>query len=185
MARSRADGTNFRASWHDPVLQFVQPVHATEARKQSDIVKQVNSFLTDDLLGRGNPANSGKANETLMEAAEEAEPRIADRFSKEPAVAASVYAALALAFSGRSAYDAARVPMITRRRTMTGRKGSVLPMPLYFVFGKRSRRRLVHKVARFLALKSSLRMRNAMWISSAHDLQKELSGSKTPKVRWD
>ena len=80
-----------------------------EAQRQSDVVKQVNSFLTDDLIGRGNPLKSGKADETLMEAASKAEPRIAQRFANEPIVAASIYSALAQAFFGRTAYAEARV----------------------------------------------------------------------------
>ncbi len=79
-----------------------------EALREASIARQVNIFLTDDLLGRGNPFRSGSANESLMEAVTKAEPRIADRFAREPIVAASLYAALAQAFSGRSAYAEAR-----------------------------------------------------------------------------
>jgi tetratricopeptide (TPR) repeat protein len=79
-----------------------------EARRQAGIAEAVKLFLTDDVLGRGNPASSGKANETLMEAATKAEPRIAFRLESEPAVAAAIYLSLAEAFDSRSAYAEAR-----------------------------------------------------------------------------
>jgi len=68
----------------------------------------VNHFLTRDLLGRGNPINSGKPDESLMEAATAAEPQIAVRFATQPLVAASIYLALGEAFESRSAFDSAR-----------------------------------------------------------------------------
>jgi DNA-binding winged helix-turn-helix (wHTH) protein len=79
-----------------------------EARRRADIAQAVNSFLTEDLFGRGNPAQSGKADETLMEAAEAAEAGINRRLAREPLVAGSIYLSLARAFDSRSAYDAAR-----------------------------------------------------------------------------
>jgi DNA-binding winged helix-turn-helix (wHTH) protein len=80
-----------------------------EAERQARIAHAVNLFVTDDLLGLGNPANAGKANETLMEAATTAETRIASRFSSEPLVAASLYLSLARAFDSLSAYGEARI----------------------------------------------------------------------------
>ena len=80
-----------------------------EAQRQSNIARQVNGFLTDDLLGRANPRVAGKPEETLIEAARNAEQRIAARLSNSPAVAASLYLALARGFDGRSDYDQARV----------------------------------------------------------------------------
>jgi non-specific serine/threonine protein kinase len=79
-----------------------------EARRRADIAEAVNSFLTEDLFGRGNPARSGKADETLMEAAQAAEAGINRRLAHEPLVAGSIYLSLAHAFDSRSAYDAAR-----------------------------------------------------------------------------
>jgi len=87
----------------------IQAMHdRDEARRRADIAVAVNRFLTDDLLGRGNPAQSGKADETLMEAAEAAEAGIDRRLGGEPLVAGSIYLSLARAFDSRSAYDAAR-----------------------------------------------------------------------------
>lgn len=65
-------------------------------------------FLTEDLLGRGNPANSGTADETLMGAAEAAEASIDRRLAGDPMVAGAIYLALARAFDSRSTYAAAR-----------------------------------------------------------------------------
>jgi DNA-binding winged helix-turn-helix (wHTH) protein len=87
----------------------VQAVHERdEARRRADIAQAVNSFLTEDLFGRGNPAQSGKADETLMEAAQAAEAGINRRLAGEPLVAGSIYLSLARAFDSRSAADAAR-----------------------------------------------------------------------------
>lgn len=80
-----------------------------EVSRQARIVQAVNLFLTDDLLGRGNPIMSGKANETLMEAVSNAEARIPFRLATEPAIAASIYYSLAQAFAGRGAYKEARI----------------------------------------------------------------------------
>jgi DNA-binding winged helix-turn-helix (wHTH) protein len=79
-----------------------------EARREAGIARAVNQFLTIDLLGRGDPSHSGKADETLMQAAEKAEPQVAYRLAKEPLVAGSIYLALAAAFEGRSAFKEAR-----------------------------------------------------------------------------
>ncbi len=79
-----------------------------QARRQTRIAQAVDDFLTEDLIGRGNPVNSGKPDETLMEAATAAEPAVALRLTTEPLVAASLYRALALSFDSRSAYPSAR-----------------------------------------------------------------------------
>jgi DNA-binding winged helix-turn-helix (wHTH) protein len=87
----------------------VSAVHERdEAQRRADIAQAVNSFLTEDLFGRGNPAQSGKADETLMEAAQAAEAGINRRLAHEPLVAGSIYLSLARAFDSRSAFDAAR-----------------------------------------------------------------------------
>ncbi len=78
------------------------------ALRQERVTAAVNAFLTQDLLGRGNPVRSGVPDETLMAAAERAEPAIALRLASEPVIAASLYRAMALAFDGRDAYGAAR-----------------------------------------------------------------------------
>lgn len=79
-----------------------------EVSRQAQIVQAVNLFLTDDLLGRGNPIVSGKRNETLMDAVSNAEAHIPYRLAKEPAIAASIYYSLAQAFAGRGAFREAR-----------------------------------------------------------------------------
>ncbi len=78
------------------------------AVRQGYVTSAVNEFLTQDLLGRGNPLKSGVRDETLMEAAARSEPAIALRLAAEPLIAASLYRALALAFDGRDAYGPAR-----------------------------------------------------------------------------
>jgi DNA-binding winged helix-turn-helix (wHTH) protein len=93
-----------------------------EARRRADIAQAVNSFLTEDLFGRGNPAQSGKANETLMEAAQAAEAAIDQRLAGEPLVAGSIYLSLARAFDSRTASDAAR-HAYTRALAAFGRAG--------------------------------------------------------------
>jgi DNA-binding winged helix-turn-helix (wHTH) protein/tetratricopeptide (TPR) repeat protein len=80
-----------------------------EASRRAAIAQSVNLFLTEDLLGRGNPARSGKADETLMEAAQAAEAGIDRRLAHEPLVAGAIYLSLARAFDSRSAWDAARI----------------------------------------------------------------------------
>ena len=78
------------------------------AQREAATASAVNQFLTEDLIGRGNPINSGKPDESLMEAAVAAELRIGARFARQPMIAGSLYLALAAAFEGRNAYDAAR-----------------------------------------------------------------------------
>jgi non-specific serine/threonine protein kinase len=79
-----------------------------EARERAALAQAVNNFLTEDLLGRGNPAQSGKADETLMGAAEAAEAGIDRRLADEPMEAGAIYLSLARAFDSRTAEDAAR-----------------------------------------------------------------------------
>jgi non-specific serine/threonine protein kinase len=79
-----------------------------EARERAALAQAVNNFLTEDLLGRGNPAQSGRADETLMAAAEAAEAGIDRRLGNEPMEAGAIYLSLARAFDSRSAPDAAR-----------------------------------------------------------------------------
>jgi DNA-binding winged helix-turn-helix (wHTH) protein len=79
-----------------------------EARERASLAQAVNNFLTEDLLGRGNPAQSGKADESLMGAAEAAEAGIDRRLAGEPLEAGAIYLSLARAFDSRTAFDAAR-----------------------------------------------------------------------------
>jgi DNA-binding winged helix-turn-helix (wHTH) protein len=87
----------------------IRAVHDRDvARRRAALAQSVNAFLTVDLLGRGDPALSGKPNETLMQAAEAAEGQIDRRLAREPAEAGAIYLSLAHAYDSRSAYDAAR-----------------------------------------------------------------------------
>jgi DNA-binding winged helix-turn-helix (wHTH) protein/serine/threonine protein kinase len=79
-----------------------------KAERAAQLAQSVNLFLTRDLLGRGTPRNTGKPDETVMQAAANAEPMIARRFSNDPLIAATIYAALARAYDDRSAIAPAR-----------------------------------------------------------------------------
>jgi serine/threonine protein kinase len=78
------------------------------AAQQTAIATAVNQFLADDLLGRGNPFQSGKAAETLFDAIKEASPSIDRKFAKEPEVAARLHLTIAQALDNRSNYPEAR-----------------------------------------------------------------------------
>jgi non-specific serine/threonine protein kinase len=78
------------------------------ARQNAALMQAVNAFLTEDLLGRGDPARSGKPDESLMQAAEAAERAVDRRFGTEPMEAGAIYLSLAHAYESRSAYDDAR-----------------------------------------------------------------------------
>ena len=79
------------------------------AQRQARQVKAIDVFLTEDVLGRADPARSGRSDETLTDAAINAEASIQTRFAAEPLIAASVYSALARGFDRRSIYQAARL----------------------------------------------------------------------------
>lgn len=79
-----------------------------EAQRQTAITAAINSFLADDLLGRGDPSKSGSADVTLIEATRHAEPEIARRFADAPLVAARLYHTLARVYAQQSDWKAAR-----------------------------------------------------------------------------
>jgi DNA-binding winged helix-turn-helix (wHTH) protein/tetratricopeptide (TPR) repeat protein len=79
-----------------------------EARRQSAKAQAISDFLADDLLARGDPAQSGMANETLLEASQRAEPDVARRFRTTPGVAAELYHTLARVYEQQSQWKAAR-----------------------------------------------------------------------------
>ncbi|MXP29967.1 tetratricopeptide repeat protein [Porphyrobacter algicida] len=79
-----------------------------EARRQTAIAKSINTFLAEDLLGRGDPSKSGEASETLIDATRAAEPEIARRFRNAPLVAAHLYATLARVYAQQSDWKGAR-----------------------------------------------------------------------------
>ena len=83
-------------------------ISAQRARREAASVLAENSFLADDLLARGDPARSGRPDETLVDAASHAEALVDKRFAAAPMVAARIHAALAAAFDSRSAWAPAR-----------------------------------------------------------------------------
>lgn len=94
-----------------------------QARQHAALMQAVNAFLTEDLLGRGDPARSGKPDETLMQAAQASEDSIDGRFGAEPLEAGALYMSLAHAYESRSAYDDAR-RAYTRATAWFGRAGA-------------------------------------------------------------
>jgi serine/threonine protein kinase len=78
------------------------------ANRQTAIATSVNQFLSDDLLGRGNPFQSGKATETLLDAIKLASPSIDRKFKDEPQVAARLHLTIAQALDSRTNYPEAR-----------------------------------------------------------------------------
>jgi serine/threonine protein kinase len=78
------------------------------ANRQTTIATAVNKFLSDDLLGRGNPFQTGKAAETLLDAIRQASPSIDRKFADEPSVAAGLHLTIAQALDNRSNFPEAR-----------------------------------------------------------------------------
>ena len=79
------------------------------ANRQTAIASSINRFLSDDLLGRGNPFVSGKSSESLMDAVKQASPGIDRKFKDEPLVAARLHQTIARALDNRTDYADARV----------------------------------------------------------------------------
>ncbi|HSZ64246.1 MAG TPA: tetratricopeptide repeat protein [Terriglobales bacterium] len=79
------------------------------ANRQTAIASSVSRFLSDDLLGRGNPFSSGKSSESLMEAIQQASPSIDRQFKDEPLVAARLHQTIARALDNRTDYPDARL----------------------------------------------------------------------------
>src|SRR5258708_3007628 len=78
------------------------------ANRQTAIASSINRFLSEDLLGRGNPFVSGKAGESLMDAIKQASPSIDRQFKDEPLVAARLHQTIARALDNRTGYPDAR-----------------------------------------------------------------------------
>ena len=78
------------------------------ANRQTAIATTINQFLSDDLLGRGNPFQSGKATETLLDAIRLASPSIDRKFKDEPQIAARLHLTIAQALDSRTNYPEAR-----------------------------------------------------------------------------
>jgi eukaryotic-like serine/threonine-protein kinase len=85
---------------------------ATRARDRADrqtaIAAAVNHFLADDLLGRSDPFQSGKSEETLSNAVKQASPNIDRQFHDAPEVAARLHQTIAKALDNRSEFPDAR-----------------------------------------------------------------------------
>jgi eukaryotic-like serine/threonine-protein kinase len=79
-----------------------------KANRQTAIASSINRFLSDDLLGRGNPFVSGKSSESLMDAIKQASPGIDRKFTDEPMVAARLHQTIARALDNRTDYPDAR-----------------------------------------------------------------------------
>src|SRR5262249_17311898 len=78
------------------------------AHPQTAIPNAVNQFLSDDFLGRGNPFQSGKAAESLLDAIKQASPAIDHKFAAEPLIAARLHLTIAQALDNRSNFPEAR-----------------------------------------------------------------------------
>jgi DNA-binding winged helix-turn-helix (wHTH) protein len=78
------------------------------ANRQTEIAGDVNRFLASDLLGRSNPFQSGKAEESLLDAVKRASPGIDRQFASEPQVAAQLHQTIAHALDMRTDYADAR-----------------------------------------------------------------------------
>jgi len=83
-------------------------VERDRASHQTAIAASINRFLADDLLGRSNPFQSGKSDETLLEAVKQASPAIDRQFQDAPEVAGRLHQAIARALDNRTAYADAR-----------------------------------------------------------------------------
>ena len=78
------------------------------ATRQTEIASAVNRFMANDLLGRTNPFQSGKGEESLLDAVKRASPGIDRQFASEPQVAAELHHAIAHALDMRTDYADAR-----------------------------------------------------------------------------
>ncbi len=88
---------------------YRRAVHERDkANRQTAIASSINRFLSDDLLGRGNPFMSGKSSESLMDAIKQASPGIDRKFNDEPLVAARLHQTIARALDNRTDYPDAR-----------------------------------------------------------------------------
>jgi serine/threonine protein kinase/DNA-binding winged helix-turn-helix (wHTH) protein len=89
---------------------YLKAAHERDmAKRQTAIASSVNRFLSDDLLGRGNPFASGKSSESLMDATKQASPGIDIKFKDEPLVAARLHQTIARAMDNRTDYPDARI----------------------------------------------------------------------------
>ena len=93
-------------------------IERNHANRQTAIATAINQFLSDDLLGRGNPFQSGRADETLVAAVKQASPNIDREFAREPEVAARLHLTIAQALDNRSNFPEAREEYEHARRLL-------------------------------------------------------------------
>lgn len=86
-------------------LAWQASVARDRAEREGAIAESVNRFLSEDLLSRSSPYQSGKPDESLTGAIKAASADIDTRFAFVPAVAARLHQALARAFDARNAWD--------------------------------------------------------------------------------
>jgi hypothetical protein len=78
------------------------------ANRQTNAAAAMNRFLASDLLGRGDPFQSGTSTETLVDAVKQASPRIDRQFSDAPEIAAQLHHEIARALDNRTDWPDAR-----------------------------------------------------------------------------
>lgn len=93
------------------------------ATHQTRIANSVSRFLANDLLGRSNPFQSGKADESLLEAVKRASPGIDRQFANDPLVAAQLHQAIARALDLRTDYPDAREQYVRAARLFEQSEG--------------------------------------------------------------
>ena len=96
-----------------------------EANRQTAIATSVDRFLSDDLIGRGDPFQSGNSAETLLEAIKQASPAIDREFANEPEVAARLHLTIAQALDSRSNFPEARPEYERADRLFVQAEGSL------------------------------------------------------------
>jgi eukaryotic-like serine/threonine-protein kinase len=90
------------------LVLYRRAVHERDiANRQTALANAVNHFLANDLLGRSNPFQSGKAEESLTDAVKRASPAIDRQFANEPEVAAKLHQTIARALDARTDYAGA------------------------------------------------------------------------------
>jgi serine/threonine protein kinase len=93
-----------------------------EADNQSEAQREINRFLTDDLLGAASPDQQGQ-NTTALELLNRAGLRVDDRFPNRPLIAAAIHHSLGVAYTQLGAYDQAQTHLdraIALRREHAG-----------------------------------------------------------------
>jgi DNA-binding winged helix-turn-helix (wHTH) protein/serine/threonine protein kinase len=90
------------------VLYFRAARDRNQAERQTAIAAAINRFLSDDLLGRSDPFQSGRSDESFTDVVGRASPRIDLQFGNEPLVAARLHQTIARALDSRTDYVNAR-----------------------------------------------------------------------------